>query len=187
MRVQPEFRAVARSEVDAAYAVYLEVFEWLRAKGVRQWLHALPFDVFLEREREKELFGCFVEQRVAAVVSLALESNPYWPELGTASGWWIKTLAVDRRLRGEGIGRATVRGCEDFVWNAGAGEIFLDCVDVGFLPRYYAGMEYTVLGRKEITYPSGNTFHVALMKKEAPNKSSPPMRSPHGSAQTSGK
>jgi hypothetical protein len=173
MRVPYEFRAIARSEVEVAYAVYLEVFEWLSAKGIRQWLHALPFDVFLERERQRELFGCFIEKRVAAVVSLTLEPSPYWPELGTENRWWIKTLAVDRRLRGTGAGTVTVQGCENLVWNASAGEIFLDCVDVGFLPSYYAEIGYTVLGRKDITYPSGNTFHVALMKKEAPNISSP--------------
>jgi len=168
MCVQHEFRPIASSEVDSAYAVYLGVFAWLSAKGVRQWLQALPLDVFLERERKKELFGCFIENHLAAVISLTFESSPYWPELGGESRWWIKTLTVDRRFRGVGFGALAVHGCEDLVWHSGVGEMFLDCVDVGFLPGYYAGIGYTVLGRKDITYPSGNTFHVALMKKEKP-------------------
>ena len=169
MSVRYEFRAIADSEVESAYAVYLGVFEWLGAKGVRQWLCALPLDTFQERERKKELFGCFMDKRVAAVVTVALEPSPYWPELGGESRWWIKTLAVDRGARGAGVGTVTMRECESLAWNAGAAEIFLDCVDVGFLPAYYAGIGYTVLSRKDITYPSGNTFHVALMKKKTPN------------------
>jgi len=174
MRFEHEFRPINSSEVESAYAVYLRVFEWLNAKGVRQWLRALPFEVFLERERKKELFGCFIEKRIAGVVSMALEASPYWPELGEESRWWIKTLAVDRKWRGAGVGVVTMRGCENRVWDAGAAEVFLDCVDVGFLPRYYAGSGYAVLGRKDITDPSGNTFHVALMKKKLPNQTLQP-------------
>jgi hypothetical protein len=52
------------------------------------------------------------------------------------------------------------------VLDAGANEVFIDCVDGGFLPPYYAGIGYEALGHKEITYPSGNTFPMVLMRKE---------------------
>lgn len=120
MHARHEFRAITSSEVESAHAVYHSVFEWLNAKGVRQWLRALPLEEFLDRERKKELFGCFIEKRLAAVVSLALETSPYWPELGRESRWWIKTLAVDRRSRGAGVGSVTMQECETLVWKAGA-------------------------------------------------------------------
>ncbi len=89
------FRLVGESEVGDAYAIYLGVFEWLKAKGVRQWLRALPHDVFLERQRRGELFACHVDQEFAAVVSLAFEASTYWfEELGDDRRWWIKTLVV---------------------------------------------------------------------------------------------
>ncbi len=62
-----------------------------------------------------------------------------------------------------------MRECEARVWASGASAVFLDCVDGGFLPGYYGGLRYAVLARKDITYPSGNLFPVALMSKEAPN------------------
>jgi hypothetical protein len=36
----------------------------------------------------------------------------------------------------------------------------------GFLPLYYGNLGYSVVARQEITYPSGNTFPMVLMRKE---------------------
>jgi hypothetical protein len=58
-----------------------------------------------------------------------------------------------------------MRECEAMIRDAGASEVFLDCVDTGFLPRYYLSLGYEVLAQKDITYPSGNTFPMVLMKK----------------------
>jgi GNAT superfamily N-acetyltransferase len=176
MRLEYVFRPIGQSEVETAHRVYCDVVDWLNAKGVRQWLRALPLEVFQEREREKELFGYFVGGRPGAVVSLACETSPYWPELGGEKRWWIKTLAVDRQYRGAGIGAAIMCACEQLVWDDGATDVFLDCVDIGFLPNYYMARGYSVLHRKSITYPSGNSFNVALMAKKEPNQSSEPRR-----------
>ena len=162
----PALRAITEIELDAAYATYLAVFDWLNAKGIRQWLRALPAEAFAQRQRAGELLGCVVNGQIAAVVTLASERSPYWPEiLGDENRWWIKTLAVSRACSGRGLGADVVRACEQVIRDAGATEAFLDCVDVGFLPGYYARLGYTPLGQKEITYPSGNAFLVTLMKK----------------------
>jgi GNAT superfamily N-acetyltransferase len=165
------FRQIDPSEVNDAYDVYVEVFEWLRTKGVRQWLSALPVDCFLERASKGQLYAYCLEERIAAVATLCLEASPYWAEFTSESRWWIKTLAVARKWRGAGVGALTIRSCETQVWNSGASEVFLDCVDCGFLPGYYAGSGYALLARKDITYPSGNTFAVALMRKSRHNYS----------------
>ncbi len=171
-----DFRQIDRSQVDEAYAAYLGVFEWLNAKGVRQWLRALPHEEFLERERKGELFACYIDQKIAAIVTLAFEAGSYWAdEMGSDARWWIKTLAVVRTWRGAGVGTLAMRGCEARVWGLRAPEVFLDCVDAGFLPGYYAGLGYTVLARKDITYLSGYTFPVALMTKEKPSQGLQPM------------
>ncbi len=160
------FRQVSSSEVNDAYAVYLGLFEWLNAKGVRQWLRALPRDVLVERQAGGELFACFIDGRIAAVVTLASENNPYWTDLlGEERLWWIKSLAVARAHGGGGVGAQVMRECESRICGAGATQAFIDCVDAGFLPRYYVRLGYEPLARKDITYPSGNTFAMVLMRK----------------------
>jgi predicted N-acetyltransferase YhbS len=159
-------------ETEDAYSAYLGVFSWLSEKGVRQWLHALPQDAFRERQRRGELFLYSCDDEIAAVVTLARECSPYWQEkLGEKVHWWIKSLAVVRKWRGAGVGKRVMQECEALARQAGAAQVFLDCVETGFLPAYYARLGYDELGRKEITYPSGNTFLVALMKKETPDPS----------------
>ena len=164
--MKPDFRQVVGSEVDEAYAVYLEVFEWLNAKGVRQWLQALPREVFVERQRQGELFAHYIEDRIAAVVTVAFDTNPYWSEeIGGDRSWWIWTLAVARRYSGARVGEQVMQECETRIRGAGAADAFLDCV-AGFLPGYYRRLGYEVLGRKDTTFPSGNTLPMVLMRKK---------------------
>jgi ribosomal protein S18 acetylase RimI-like enzyme len=169
------FRRVVGSEIDDAYAAYLEVFEWLCAKGVRQWLRALSREAFVELQRRGELFAYCLEDRLVAVVTLAFENSLYWSgEIGVDRHWWIKSLAVARRCRGAGVGKRVMQESETLIRGAGAAEVFLDCVDAGFLPGYYMRLGYEELGRKGITYPSGNTFTMVLMRKNLPNQAPEP-------------
>lgn len=164
------FRQVVVSEVGDAHATYVEVFEWLKAKRVRQWLRAVPREEFVERQRKGELFAYYMDDRLAAVVMLAIEDSSHWPEkIGTDRHRWIKSLAVARRCGGAGVGKRVMQESEAMIRHAGGVEVFLDCVDAGFLPAYYARLSYEELGRKDITYPSGNTFPMVLMRKSLPS------------------
>ena len=165
------FRQVVGAEIDDAYATYLEVFEWLNAKGVRQWLRALPREALVEHQRRGELFAYHIDGPMAAMVTLAFENSPYWAEeIGADQHWWIKSLAVARRWRGARVGERVMQQSEASIRSAGAAEAFLDCVDAGFLPGYYARLGYRELARKQITYPSGNTFPMVLMRKNLPDQ-----------------
>ena len=173
--MKASFRRVVGSEIDDAYTTYLEVFAWLRAKGVRQWLRALSREAFVELQRRGELFAYYLDDRLAAVVTLAFENSTYWSgEIGVDRRWWIKSLAVARRCRGTEVGGRVMQESEALIRRAGAAEAFLDCVDAGFLPDYYTRLGYEELGRKDITYPSGNTFPMVLMRKSLPNQPAPP-------------
>lgn len=161
-----EFHPVASEEVGAAYSVYLEVAAWLKAQGVRQWLHLLPAEEFCERQARGELFAGRQDNRIAAIVTLAFEEDPDWPEVvGPAKNWWLKTLAVSRACRGQSVGRQVMQVCETHLAQCGAREVWLECIEAGFLPDYYARLGYEVIKRKTVTYPSGNTFPMVLMRK----------------------
>jgi GNAT superfamily N-acetyltransferase len=124
--VKPRFRTLAPSEVDGAFKGYLDVFEWLAAKGVRQWLRPLSREAFAERQAKGELFGYFVEEQLAAVVTIAFETSPYWlREAGSESRWWIKSLAVAPGFRHAGIGVRTLGECERHLLGCGARGPFL--------------------------------------------------------------
>lgn len=157
---------VTAPEVAAAYAIYLEVVEWLKNKGVRQWLRPLTEEEFQNRQIRGELFASLLESRMAAIVTIALEEDADWSEaVGTGKNWWIKTLATHRAFSRQNLGGRIMRACEAHLIQSGARVVYLECVDYGFLPEYYARLGYEVLKRKTITYPSGNTFPVALMRK----------------------
>jgi GNAT superfamily N-acetyltransferase len=165
--VSASFRRISVEEVGVAHSAYVGVYEWLNAKGVRQWLRALSEEAFAERQRDGQLFALYIDDRIAAVVTLAFEVSSHWIEtIGGQSRWWIKSVAVVRAWRGEGVGKRVMLECETIIRDAGAKEAFIDCVDGGFLPPYYAVLGYKALAYKEITYPSGYTFPIVLMRKE---------------------
>jgi len=166
------FREIQSAEVDEAYRIYMEAFDWLKAKGVRQWLVPISKDKYLDRQQRGENFGLFIGGRVAAIVSLAWEVSPFWQDdVGTDAYWWLSMLAVPTELRSLKIGEQTVSEAENWLRGKGAKEMFLDCVDErGFLPSFYKRLGFDEVFRKSITYPSGNTFPMVLMKKTKLNQ-----------------
>ena len=164
--MNPHFRAATKTEVDEAFALYLDVVAWLRSRGIRQWLKPLARVEFDERQERGELFALFADNRMAAIVSLACEEDSDWRQhISAEKRWWIKSLAVARSHGGRAVGEEVIRQCEAHLAGAGATEVWLECVDTGFLPEYYTRLGYEVVKHAEITYPSGNRFPVGLMRK----------------------
>ena len=174
------FREIESAEVDEAYHISIEAFDWLKAKGVRQWLVPLPKDKYLGRQQRGENFGLFIGIRVVAIVSLTWEVSPYWQkEVGADAYWWLSMLAVATEFRGAKIGEQTVLEAENWLRGKGATGVFLDCVDEqGFLPSFYKRLGFDEVCRKSITYPSGNTFPMVLMRKMKLNQT--PQLTPSG-------
>ena len=165
----PVLRALHGREVDAAYRVYGEAFEWLKRNGVRQWLVPIPRGVYAQMQKHGDNVGLFVGKELAVVLSLRHEASPYWrEELGDERRWWLSTLATAERFRGRKLGERAVEEAWVLAQVKGAGALFLDYVDArGFLPAFYRRLGYSDLARKIITYPSGNSFPMVLMRKTA--------------------
>jgi len=167
----PLLRQLSYSEIDAAHALYLRVFHWLRDNRVRQWLDALPRDEFLARQDRHELFGYFNDHDLMAVVTLTHESPHYWClPIEASSRLWMKSLAVNRSLAGNGVGTAVIHACETLAVRRGFDSLWLDCVDSGFLPEYYRRRAYVELASKAIATPSGDMLTMALMRKNLRNE-----------------
>jgi GNAT superfamily N-acetyltransferase len=157
INVNMSFRKVSIKEIGAAHPAHPGVYEWLNAKGVRQWLHALSQATFAERRREGQLFAICLADGVAAAVTLAFGASAYWLETSDAkSRWWIKPLAAVRAWRGAGVGKRVMPECESAARSAKATEVYLDCVATGFLPPDHKDPGCEALADKEITHPSGH-------------------------------
>jgi len=162
----PEFRQLATSELDLGYSIYISAFEWLNAKGIRQWLVPLPRSVYQARQARGENYGLFVADRLAVIVSVGCGTPTEWADVVTEpSTWWIRTLATGGDYRGRGLGAQAVQLAVAQLQERGLHEVYLDCVACSLL-AYYAKLGFTQLIAKDITYSSGNTFPAVLMKRD---------------------
>jgi GNAT superfamily N-acetyltransferase len=161
-----DFRQLSLNELDLGYSVYLSAFEWLKAQGIRQWLVPLPRSVYEARQARGENYGLFVDDQLAVIVSLGPGTPAGWADVLTEpQTWWVHTLAAGPDHRGRGLGARTLQRATAHLQERGLPEVYLDCL-AGVLPAYYARLGFAQLGAKDITYPSGNTFPMVLMKKD---------------------
>ncbi|MBC7710283.1 MAG: hypothetical protein H7203_09490, partial [Rhizobacter sp.] len=98
------------SEVSAAHAAYNRCFDWLTAKGVRQWLLRLDHATYAKRQAAGEAFAIQVDGVLAGCVFVPFETISYYgDELNTTPRWWMHTLVIDRAFAGRGPWRASCR------------------------------------------------------------------------------
>jgi GNAT superfamily N-acetyltransferase len=163
--VESSFGPVAAGEVTDAYALYLGAVAWLREKGIRQWLTPVSLETFVAHQTRAELHGYWMTGALTAIAALVCRSDCDWQQIiGQAPVWWIDTLAVARRREGQNIGSRMLQQCEATIAAKRAAAVYLDC-HAGFLPTYYAAAGYVELAQRRITYPTGNTYPMVLMRK----------------------
>ena len=146
----------------------MEAFRWLNAKGIRQWLAPLQRETYESRQEHGENLGLFIGRELTVVLSLVEGTPAEWadriPERGT---WWLHNLATAQPFRGRRLGMAAVGLAAEHLARLGVRDAYLECVDVGgFLPAFYEGLGFAKICQRSITYPSGNTFPMVLMRKE---------------------
>ena len=84
----------------------------------------------------------------------------------------MSTLATAPSFGGKKLGEKAVTEALALLDAKGVEEVYLDCVDEGdFLPSFYQKLGFSVLARKNITYPSGHAFPMVLMKVSRVHKS----------------
>jgi ribosomal protein S18 acetylase RimI-like enzyme len=161
---------LAASEVAAAHGMYGRAFDWLTAKGVRQWLLRLGASVFAKRQNANEAFAVRVDGTLAGCAFVAFETIGYYgDELKSTPHWWMHTLVIDRAFAGRGVGEKAVAKVCDLVRERGADSVWLHCVNdanhAELMPLYYARLGFEEVLRTEVTYPSGNAFPMVVMRK----------------------
>lgn len=165
---------LAAQDVFTAHAIYNRTFDWLAAKGVRQWLLRLDEATFGKRQAAGEAFAIHADGELAGCVFVPFETIAYYgDELKTARRWWMHTLVVDRAFAGLGLGEQAVAAVCDLVRERGGDSVWLHCVNdashAEIIPGYYARLGFDEVLRTDVTYPSGNSFPMVVMQKSLPS------------------
>lgn len=162
-------RRISEDEIEETYTLYLEVFEWLRGKGIVQWLVPISKGTFRERQARGEIFALIMGDNISAIATLAKEEHPQWADdLPRGAHWWMKSLAVKRDFAGTGVGRLMMAECEKRIAGHGGEELYLDCVDGSMLDKFYSELGYETVSRRHIPEGAEEPFHMVLMKKALP-------------------
>ena len=161
---------LAVSDVPPAHAIYSRTFDWLTAKGVRQWLLRLDEATFAMRQVAGEAFAIHVDGALAGCVFVPFETLGYYgDELKTVPRWWMHTLVIYRVFAGLGVGERAVAAVCDLVRERGGDSVWLHCVNdanhAEVIPSYYARLGFEEALRTEVTYPSGNAFPMVVMRR----------------------
>ena len=157
------------SDVRSAHSIYNHAFDWLTAKGVRQWLLRLDEATFAKRQAASEAFAIHVDGELAGCVFVPFETLAYYGEdFKTLLRWWMHTLVIDRAFAGRGVGEMAVAAVCDLVRERGGDSVWLHCVNdanhAEVMPAYYARLGFDEVLRTEVTYPSGNAFPMVVMR-----------------------
>jgi len=171
--MQVALTPLAAQDVSAAHAIYNRTFDWLTTKGVRQWLLRLDEATFGKRQAAGEAIAIHADGELAGCVFVPFETIAYYgDELKTARRWWMHTLVVDRAFAGLGLGERAVAAVCDLVSERGGDSVWLHCVNdashAEVIPGYYARLGFDEVMRTDVTYPSGNSFPMVVMRKSLP-------------------
>jgi len=165
------FRALTVHEAESAHEMYLAAFNWLKEHHIRQWVAPTAKDAYLSYAANEQLFGLFNSDELLAAGRLFNEYEPHWKDVtGEQRCWWLSSLTVCRSSSYPKKGRSFLRATFSFLEERAINALHLDCVNNDeFLPRYYQSCGFERLYEKPITYKSGNTFPMVLMKASVPN------------------
>ena len=168
--MQTTLSPLAYEDIPAAHAIYNRTFDWLTAKGVRQWLLRLDEATFVARQAAGEALAVCVDGVLAGCVFVPFETLAYYgDEIKATPRWWMHTLVIDRAFAGQGAGARAVAAVGDWVRELGGQAVWLHCVNdakhAEVMPSYYGRLGFDEVLRTEVAYPSGNAFPMVVMRK----------------------
>jgi ribosomal protein S18 acetylase RimI-like enzyme len=124
--------------------------EWLKDKGIPQWINPFSSEWIKKRLNENEFYKAQANNETIAIFRL-LHNDPFiWGEQ-SEKAIYIHSLAVRRKYHGKGIGRYLLEWVEEFANNNKYKYLRLDCMaENAALCNYYAQAGFLACEVKEI-------------------------------------
>ena len=137
------FRLATPDDAEPVYKVYWDVCWWLHnVRGVvHQWEGEPAREEIQDMVASGELYLAVLQDQVVGAFKLN-EHDHHWDDDGVAL--YVHALAVNRKFKGQGVGRAMLDWAGDEARRRGKKVLRLDCMDENArLKQYYieAGLE----------------------------------------------
>ena len=147
-----EFRKLNLDEPDKGYAVLIEAYEWLNARGSNQWPKPFPLEKYRRWHEQGLNYGYFSDGVLSNVLSLVEEIDNRWHDyMPDACVMWIRAVAGSNQHRGRGYGKLAILAAAQKLVNEKQVPIYLHCYKGdGFLPKYYASLGFEALSETEL-------------------------------------
>jgi hypothetical protein len=161
-----EFRKLLSSELDSGYAVLIEAYGWLNARGSGQWPHRFPYEKYRKWHKLGLNYGFFSNEKLTTVLSLVEEADDRWRDyLSGACVIWVRAVAGSSRHQKKGFGRLAIQAAVHRIVMEQGRPLFLHCFKgSGFLPDYYGCLGFKALSETELENGSW-----VLMKHPVPS------------------
>ena len=146
-------------------ALVQDAARWLKGRGLDQWLEFLDAtrgrSIIEKRFKEGEVYLARDADGNVGTITLQWE-DPFWGPLGKdPSCGYLHSVAVLRRVSGQGIGRELIGWAEANFRGAGKKKMRLDCMaENGKLVHYYE-----TLGFSQLSTQDWNGKGLVLMEK----------------------
>lgn len=158
------------NDLETAYSILCNRVEDLKSRGIHQYKDPFPpVGIFKDRHESGFNFGYYLEDQLAAIVTLIPNYLPdFWADkIHSANFLWLTSLFSAIPFSGKGIGGKLLIEMEEIAVEWNFESIYLDCVlgKEDFLAGYYGKFGYKELSRQDFKYPE-HAFTAALMKKD---------------------
>ena len=147
-----ELRKLNSHEIDDGYAILLEAYERLKARGSHQWLQAFPYAKYRLWHDKGLNYGFFSNDALTTVLSLVEETDDRWHDfMPNACVMWIRAVAGSNQHRGSGFGKLAIQAAVHQIVIEQRKPLYLHCYKgKGFLPAYYSSLNFKVLSETEL-------------------------------------
>ncbi len=158
-------RKLKDSEIHHGLSLLHDNLQWLEERGIRQWSGDFINKSYPEYQKMGENFVFECENQIVAVLSIHKAAPSYWQErLNSRDFRFLSKLAVDVRLRGQGIGRQAIQNAQQLLRDENVQNLFIEIShEDGFLVQYYKKLNFIIVERDDVQCESG-IYDMVLMK-----------------------
>jgi len=161
-----EFRLVQEEEIDKAYSIIEDRYQFLKQKGIDQYPCPYPLkDTFSSNVCNGKVYAIIDLNYILSIVTLQkMNSQSDWNYSSNQPFYWITAFFTNISFKGRDLGALTLNEVCSLAQKMEIPNLLLDCYkDGNFLEDYYLKYGFRKIDEKLFKYP-GRQFWACLMK-----------------------